>query len=46
MKLVWSNHKDPYHFAKFVSPTVAAGFIFLPTATGRVLVYGPKPLVR
>jgi hypothetical protein len=41
LKLVWSNLGESYYFSKFVPPTVAAGRIFLPTASGKVLVYGP-----
>jgi hypothetical protein len=40
MQLIWSNKDDNYWFAKFVPPTVAAGEVFLPTASGKVLVYG------
>ena len=44
MKQIWSNQAlEPalYWFAKFVPPTIAEGRIFLPTASGKVLVYGP-----
>jgi len=53
MQEVWSNQCTPqevssnqcedkkYWFAKFVPPTVAAERIFLPTASGKVLIYGP-----
>jgi hypothetical protein len=41
MREVWSNRGEKYFFAKFVPPTVAAGRVFLPTASGKVLIYGP-----
>jgi len=43
MQMVWSNLPETYtyRFAKFVSPTVANGRVFLATASGKVLVYGP-----
>jgi hypothetical protein len=42
MEQVWCNQGEDYWFAKFVPPTVAAGRIFLPTASGKVIVYGPS----
>ncbi len=41
MRRVWMNDNDNYWYAKFVPPTVAAGRIFLPTASGKVIIYGP-----
>jgi hypothetical protein len=41
MKEIWANHGEKYWFAKYVPPTVAAGRVFLPTASGKVLIYGP-----
>ena len=40
LQQVWSNEGESYWFSKFVPPTVAAGSIFLATASGKVLVYG------
>jgi outer membrane protein assembly factor BamB len=41
MQETWSNKGENYWYAKFVPPTVAAGRIFLPTASGKVIIYGP-----
>ena len=41
MREVWSNRPDNYWYSKFVPPTIAAGRVFLPTASGKVLIYGP-----
>jgi hypothetical protein len=35
-----SDANKTYFFAKFVPPTIAHGRVFLPTGSGRVLVYG------
>ncbi len=40
LREIWSNAGTDYMFAKFVPPTAAAGRVFLPTASGFVLVYG------
>jgi len=42
MEQVWTDEGkgEDYWFAKFVPPTVAADRIFLPTASGKVIVYG------
>jgi hypothetical protein len=37
---LWNNKGEKYRFNKFVPPTVATGRVFLPTASGEVLVYG------
>jgi hypothetical protein len=41
---IWNNRgmgpSDDYWFAKFVPPTIANGRVFLPTASGKVMVYG------
>src|SRR5262249_46930580 len=50
LKELWNNQDDKhasaeektYWFAKFVSPTIAHGRVFLPTASRRVLVYGMR----
>jgi hypothetical protein len=41
MREIWSNRGENYWYSKFVPPTIAAGRVFLPTASGKVLVYGP-----
>ena len=44
MREIWNNESaeagHPYRFSKFVTPTLAAKKVFLPTAEGKVLVYG------
>ena len=40
MRQVWSNAGELYWFARLVPPTVANGRVFLPTASGKVLIYG------
>jgi outer membrane protein assembly factor BamB len=46
MNEVWNNgtqpgrHRDDYYFSKFVPPTIANGNVYLPTASGKVIVYG------
>ena len=40
MEQLWCNEDDQYWYAKFVAPTVAADRVFLPTTSGKVLVYG------
>ena len=42
MHEVWSNRDESYWFSKFVPPTVANGRVFLPTASGKVLIYGNR----
>jgi hypothetical protein len=42
LKELWHND-DAYTFAKSVPPTIAAGKVFLATASGEVLVYGLPP---
>ena len=42
MREVWSNAAgERYWFAKLVPPTIANGRVFLATASGKVLIYGP-----
>ena len=47
MKEIWNNRGmnghalDDYWFAKYVPPTIAAGRVFLATASGKVIVYAP-----
>ncbi|MEO8135750.1 MAG: hypothetical protein ABI831_17460, partial [Betaproteobacteria bacterium] len=41
MREIWSNRGENYWYSKFVPPTIAAGRVFLPTASGKVLIYGP-----
>jgi hypothetical protein len=43
MLQVWNNRDEPekYKFAKLVPPTIANGRVFLATASGKVLIYGP-----
>jgi hypothetical protein len=38
--LVWPPGADDYWFQRFVSPTVANGRVFQPTASGKIIVYG------
>ncbi len=42
---VWNSHgmgaSDEFWFAKFVPPTIAEGRVFVPTYSGKVIVYGP-----
>jgi outer membrane protein assembly factor BamB len=42
---IWNSRQphggDPYLFAKYASPTIANGKVYLPTFSGRVNVYGP-----
>jgi len=42
MEQLWCNSHDQYWYAKFVAPTVAADRVFLPTTSGKILVYGVK----
>ncbi|HKW91212.1 MAG TPA: hypothetical protein VJX92_04885 [Methylomirabilota bacterium] len=41
MRETWSNKGENYWYSKFVPPTVAGGRIYLPTASGKVIIYGP-----
>lgn len=43
MRQVWddTNEREKYMFAKLVPPTIANGRVFLATASGKVLIYGP-----
>jgi hypothetical protein len=44
---LWHSGQNPQDepglYAKFCCPTIAAGHVYHPTASGRVVVYGPKP---
>jgi outer membrane protein assembly factor BamB len=43
LREIWNNDNDPsYQFSKFVPPTIAGGRLYLPTASGKVLIYGPN----
>jgi hypothetical protein len=47
MRELWNNWEGPgekpnYRFSKFVPPTIADQRVFLPTASGTVLVYGKR----
>lgn len=40
LRELWNNAGDHYEFVKFAPPTCGNGRVFLPTSSGKVLVYG------
>lgn len=40
LRELWNNGGEAYQFSKFVPPTIGGGRAFLPTCSGKVLVYG------
>lgn len=41
-KELWNNRSENYNYAKFSSPTIANGHVYLPTFSKLVIVYGLK----
>ncbi len=41
LRQIWNNQGENYQFSKFVPFTLANGRMYLPTASNKVIVYGP-----
>lgn len=42
LREIWNNFGESYQFSKFVPPTIANGRVYLPTCSGKIIVYGRR----